>query len=400
MRERLTLAFLAVTLTIMLGAIFLPRWAVDDEERALDQSEAQDFAAVVATHAASGIDRGEPVDLTVIAPFATDDRRLSYEAPGGREVVAGGDAIAEDAETVSAGVPVMGGGRLTVTTRTDADVVGPWGTDRTAFFGTFALLALIAALAGYVVARSLSEPFRQLASAAAALGRGRFDLDLPRTRLPEVRAIATALDQSAGQLRDRLERERAFGQHASHVLRTPLTSLTLRLEELVIDDELPAEARDAARACLRAVGQLNDVAGELVELGGRGVLVADAAVPLRDLATQVAQRWADRLDEDARTLTAAVEGDIELIFTPGPVEQVLDLLLEWVVRHEAGAVRLVFEGAASRLRVDLTCTGTDGVPGPPLHPVPDRVHTVLDALGGRLEVPTDADVLRLHLPRR
>jgi signal transduction histidine kinase len=404
MRERLTASFVAITLLVLVGAGLVRARASDEVVRAHEQADAARLASAVAVVLGETIDHGEPVDERTLAPFVDDGMRISYAVSGMPEVVVTDDDYPDGAdeadEVVAAGVPVVGGGRLTVGRHHDEALEGVWGTDWPGLLALFALLALVAGAAGYAVARSLSSPFRQLAVAAAALGRGRFDLDLPTGGVPEARAIASALEQSAEQLKDRLARERQFGQHASHVLRTPLTGLSLRLEDLVGDPELSPAARDAAQECLRAVAQLDDVAGELVELGGRGVLVAGAAVPLRDLATQVAQRWADRLDDEDRHLTAAVEGDIELLVTPGPVEQVLDLLLEDVVAHGSGSVRLVFEGAASRLRVDLTCARDDGSFGAPEHPVPGRVETVLDALGGRLESLVDADVLRLHLPRR
>ena len=273
-----------------------------------------------------------------------------------------------------------------------------WGDDWRTGLGLVVILGLVAGSTGYAVAWALSQPFRQLATAAAALGRGRFDLDLPTTKVPEAAAIAVALEASATQLRDRLQREREFGLTTSHVLRTPLTSLRLRLEELVGDPALSDEAREATVGCLRAVGQLSDAAGQLVEISGRGVLVEGAAIPLRDLATAVAQRWSDVLDADGRDLSAAVEGDIELPFTPGPIEQVLDLILEDVVAHERGSVRLVFEGAASRLRVDVLCSD-----GPAPHTVdtpPQEALDVVAALGGLVETPEAKNLLRVHLPRR
>ena len=220
------------------------------------------------------------------------------------------------------------------------------------------MIGVLAGIAGFAVAQVLSAPFRQLATAAGALGRGRFDVEMPRTRVPEALAIGRALDSSATLLRDRLERERELALHTSHVLRTPLQSLRLQLEDLLGDPDLSEEARDAALGSLKAVGRLTQVAGELVELTRGGDLVAGAAIPLRDLATQVSQRWADQLaDADpGRLLTAAVEGDIELPFTPGPVEQALDLVLADVRDREHGGVRLLFEGAASWLRVDVMRT--------------------------------------------
>ncbi len=399
MRERLTACFVAITLLLLVGAGIARSYAIEGQLRAHEGRDVTTLATAIGQVLADVVAQGLPVDDEALAPFVGPGVRLVYAEAGRPDVVLTGDGFVDDDEAPSATV-VTGEGAVTVTQSHDDDLHAAWGGDWLSTLALFGLLALVAGLIGYLVARALSAPFRQLAVAAAALGRGRFDLDLPRGGVPEARAIAQALESSAGQLRDRLEREREFGLHASHVLRTPLTSLRLRLEELVDDPGMSAEARDAVQGSLKAVGRLTEAAGELVELSGRGVLVAGAAIPLRDLATQVAQRWADVLDGEGRQLTAAVEGDIELPFTPGPIEQVLDLLLEDVVTLEAGSVRLVFEGAASRLRVDVLCTRPDGRTAPPTEAAEDRVETVVAALGGRIEHADGDGALRLHLPRR
>lgn len=397
MRERLTVAFVAITLLLLLGAGAVRSYAIDGQLREHENEAVNAQAKTISIVLGDLVDDGGRIDQDSLQRFAVDDTRITYEAPGVQRLVVTGDGYRAEAEPVVSTV-LTEDGTLTVSRTRDSDVGALWGSNRLATLAVFVLLAIVAGAAGYFVARALSEPFRQLAAAAAALGRGRFDLDLPETKVPEALAIAQALDSSAGQLRDRLEREREFGLHTSHVLRTPLTSLRLHLEELVGDPNLSEESREAALDCLKAVGTLNQVAGELVEIGGRGVLVEGAAMPLRDLATQLAQRWADVLDQRDRGFTAAVEGDIELKFTPGPVEQVLDVVLEDVVEHETGDVRLVFEGAASRLTIDVFCSGPGRAPS--AAPVLDRVHGVLAALGGRVEAVPDRSSVRVHLPRR
>lgn len=400
MRERLTAAFAAITLLVLVGAGVVRSHASDDAVRTHERADAARYAGLVAVAASTALAEGRRVDESLLEQYVGPGARLIYEPEAGDAVsVTAADYPTSRARVVEGEAPVEAGGRIVVSRTHDEALEGVWGGDWAGVVLLFGLLALAAGLVGYAVARNLSGPFRQLAGAAAALGRGRFDLDLPRGGVPEARAIASALESSAEQLKGRLERERDFGLHASHVLRTPLTSLRFHLEDLVGDPDLSPEAREDAVACLRAVAQLNEAASELVELGGRGVLVAGAAVPLQVLTHQAAQRWSDRLG-DGRRLTTTVEGDGELLVTPGPVEQVLDVLLEDVAEHESGSVRLVFEGAATRLRIDLVCARTDGTVGAPTCPAQERVRDLLDSVGGRLERPVDADVLRLHLPRR
>lgn len=401
MRERLTAAFIVVTLVVVLGVAFARSYAVLGEVRERESDlvimQARSIGQVIARELADG----DPIDEAGLEQFLTPRIQLVYERTGQAALVEAGPGF--DARAGAGGVSatvLTGDGALTVTRERVKPLTTLWGSGFGATLGLLVLLMLIAGTLGYLVARGLSRPFRQLAVAAAALGRGRFDLDLPVTRIPEARAIAQALESSATQLRDRVEREREFGQLASHVLRTPLTSLRLHLEELVGDPSLTPHAREAALGCLSKVGRIGEVAGELVELSARGVLVADAATPLRDLATQVAQRWSETLEDDGRVLTAAVEGDLDLLLTPGPVEQVLDLVLAEVVAQHRGAVRLVFEGRGGFVTVDISCDDGVGRMTAPDTPVQEHTATVLAAFGGRVEVPVGGSVLRVLLPRR
>jgi len=260
----------------------------------------------------------------------------------------------------------------------------------------------VAGIVGFIIASALSSPFQRLAVAAGALGRGRFDLELPKTRIPEARAISNALRASAHQLEDRVHRERDFAEHASHVLRTPLTGLRLELEDLTLRDDVPEDVKETAARSLASVEQVGTVAAELVDLTRRGSLVEGSELPLVDLATQLAQRWADRLGARNRTLTAAAEGDLSLTYTPGPVEHVTDLLLADVVRRGTGPVRIVFFGEeAGHLRIRVECEGRtdESSDGDQLDRV-SQVRSVVEALGGRVSGEHPADGIELLLPRR
>jgi signal transduction histidine kinase len=204
------------------------------------------------------------------------------------------------------------------------------------------------------------------------------------------------------QLEDRVHRERDFAEHASHVLRTPLTGLRLELEDLTLRDDVPDDVKEAAVRSLASVQQVATVAGELVEMTRRGSLVAGSELPLVDLATQLAQRWADRLGVRNRTLTAAAEGDLSLTYTPGPVEHVTDLLLADVVRRGSGDVRIVFHGEeGGHLRIEVECAGRSSqrYQGESLDRV-SQVRATVESLGGRVTGDHPADGIEVLLPRR
>lgn len=403
MRERLTLSFVVLTLVAIAGVTMIRSYSLEDRLRtsAVEVVAAEAAAAALALDQRVELER--PVDDAFLAELVSAQSRLTW-SEGGVAVTAvqgaGFSRVDQGADNISAEVDT-GAGTLQMTQGGGVvdDLVG---ADRRSSALLLLVFGVLAGLIGYVTARRLSAPFRQLAVAAELLGRGRFDLELPSTGIPEVQAISTALHGSAGRLQDRLAREREFAQHASHVLRTPLTGLRLELEELGLREDLPEDARSTVERSLHRIDSMNVVAGELVELSRRGALVAGSEVPLRDLATACAQRWADTLAEHDRPLTAAVEGDLDTAYTPGPVEHILDLLLTDVLRRGQGPVRMVFDaGHDGTLKIRISCAGElKSARGVGVEVPVNQARAVITALGGRLSGDNPADGLEILLLQR
>ena len=156
------------------------------------------------------------------------------------------------------------------------------------------------------------DPSTSWRESAAALGRGRFDFEPPRSKIPEVVSIATSLQTSALQLQDSLQRDREFFHHASHVLRTPLTGLRLELEELSLRDDLNDDVRRLRPRCLADAERL-DVhrRPSCSSSPARARLVAGAEVSLVTLGSDVAQHWRDQLPE-SREVRAYVDGGADV----------------------------------------------------------------------------------------
>jgi signal transduction histidine kinase len=403
MRERLTASFvlLAIVLLVAAGLVrsFVLKDLVREQEYGHLRQETELVAAIVSDRTSAGGD----VDVTFLERLVGTGARLEYDAPGRTPLVVRGAGYTgtDDPATDMSSSRRVGGGTITLS-ESDAVVRGILGRDLGSLMALFLLIAVVAGIVGFVIASALSAPFQRLAEAAGNLGRGRFDLELPRTRVPEARAISNALRASAMQLEDRVHRERDFAEHASHVLKTPLTGLRLELEDLTLRDDVPSDVRRTASRNLAAVEQVSAVASELVELSRRGSLVAGSELTLVDLATQLAQRWADRLGTRNRHLSAAAEGNLALTYTPGPVEHVTDLLLADVVRRSAGGVRLVFhgeEGGHLRIRVEAESPADDHHGGERLDRVA-QARTVVEALGGRVTGDAPAAGVDVLLPRR
>lgn len=394
MRERLAASFVLLAVALLTVVGLVRSYTLSHEIREHESGQLRHQAVIIGILVKDRLRLGGPVDQAFLAPLAGPDDRVVWTPRSGAPVEVRGSSYGSGRE-VAASVAAAGG-RVTVA-QDDRVARGILVGDPWALVVLVGLALLGAAGAGLLVARVLAAPFRRLAGAAEALGRGRFDLDLPRTRMPEAAAIAQSLQVSADQLRERVRRDQELAAHTSHALRSPLTGLRLELEEVLLRDDLAGDVRTTVGRALAGITHVDRVAGELVELQ-RGSLAEAAGIPLRDLATQVAQRWADQLVPLDRELTAAVEGELERRYTPGPVEHLLDLVLAEVVAGSLGGVRLVLVGDPDgHLRITLTTersarrTAGDGFAA---------ARSVCAALGGRWSGETPMDGVEILLPQR
>ena len=403
MRSRLTLAFgllgvVVVATFILFRAVTITDLAEDDVRR-----QVQREALVTATLLGQGLSADQPPpSAEALAPFALPDRSVAVSIEGEGSTVATGPQWREedrgDAITASATVEAV-----------TVEVAAPMReVDRLVSAALPSLLALgsalvvLAVVLGALVAAGLSRPFQQLAGAANALARGRSDLRIPRTRISEARAIGTALQGGAEQLRGSLERERALALRASHELRTPLTGLRLALHELTDRDDAPPDLVEAAEVAARHVDRLDRAVGEVLEDTRNHPVVAGAQLPLSLVAPALAQRWADTLSVADVEIGAELLGDGSLVVTPGPLEQLLDEVLAAVLAHRGRAVRLALDGEERHVRVTVQVLASSvHDPTPEAERALLRARGVAETLGGRISGAVVAeDGLSVVLPRR
>ena len=405
MRRRGTPVFVLLVLLLAAAGYLLRTWSLEHRVRDHDDALLQQSVSAIAVAVRQRAATGGRIDAAYLTSLIDDNMGLRYHPVQGGNVDVRRDGFdgylgpLDGNRNLWASAPVPGHGYVLLSE--DDDVVHRAVWDGTAtMLITILVIGLAAALAGIGLARAYEQPFHRLAEAAAALGRGRFQLDLRPSRIPAANAIAQALEASAQRLQDRMATEEELAQRASHVLRTPLTGLRLELEEAAFDETLRPETAAAMERSLARVDLLDAVTGELVALARRRALVAEAAIDLGTLALQLTQRWADELDVRNRALSAAVEGDAAITYTPGPVEQILELLFVDLVHRSAGAVRLVFAaGTDGHLRITITAESAVAVRKASTAPL-QRARTIAMALGGRLEGGYADGGLEVVLPRR
>lgn len=200
-------------------------------------------------------------------------------------------------------------------------------------------------------ARRLGRPLERLARTASELGTGDFSTRAGLAAIPEIDAVARALDISAKRIADLLAREREFSTNVSHQLRTRLTALRLRLEELAAlqDTELGTEE---SRAALAEADRLDNTVTELLAVA-RGETASTEPFDLAALARAHAAIWEPMFSRAGRSLTLHSAGTVDARASRGAIGQTLDILLDNALAHGRGSVLVSVsrEGRRAFIRV-------------------------------------------------
>jgi signal transduction histidine kinase len=209
------------------------------------------------------------------------------------------------------------------------------------------VLAVAVALAGGF-ARWIVRPLSRVDAAAGEVAAGNLNVRVPATGPPELRRLAGSFNDMVAKLATLLRSQEQFVADASHQLRTPLTALRLRLENLAPDGEAPAD--EELEGALDELERLSALVDGLLTLAR-----ADRAASTpseHDVASVLDERvdaWSALAEEQQVELRAHADGRPHALVTPGRLEQVLDNLL-------ANAL----EVAPARSVVELSAEDADG----------------------------------------
>lgn len=163
-------------------------------------------------------------------------------------------------------VPLRSGGAIQIARNIDENAAVLLRI-RNGLFTLSAALVMLAAFAGWWIARVITRSLRTLSVTANDVATtGLLEVTVPERGASELRSLAVSFNAMLAKIRDSVSRERQFVQDASHELRTPLTSLRVNTE-LLERTELTNHERSAILRDIRAeVDALTAVSGELSTL--------------------------------------------------------------------------------------------------------------------------------------
>ncbi|WP_304451763.1 HAMP domain-containing sensor histidine kinase [Nocardiopsis sp. YSL2] len=210
-------------------------------------------------------------------------------------------------------------------------------------------------------ARRLTLPLVDLAATAERLGSGVASPWGHRYGIPEADRVAEVLDRSAERIAGLIATERHFATDASHQLRTPLTALTMRLEEIIAESENPEVVREESEAALAQTERLVETVESLLGRARKSQNPEVEPVELDPVLNHIQAEWSPVLQQEQRRLLVTGDPGLTAMTVPTDLSQILATLVENAYKHGAGTVTIRRLDTGQSVRIEVSDEG-DGVP--------------------------------------
>lgn len=422
MRRQLIVVFVAISLMVAVAFVvplgFLVRSTAKD--RAIDAGRSD--AAAIVPALVSGTTQ-EQLEAASGATPSGQAGRLTVMTPGGSivgpevQMTEGLDAALtkglSSIGAVDGGVEIViavvsGLGELSAIRVFVPDEElrrGQW-TAWVGLAGVAIALVAFTVLVADQLARSIVQPARELAAAASQLGGGDLATRVEPKGPPELVELSGAFNRLGSQVSSMLDRERELVAELSHRLRTPLTKLTMRVDQ--VDDELLACELHAD------IVDVTQVVNALIAEARTSLSTADKSCDAAAVVTERVEFWSVLAEDTERPWS--FDRGISPLQVPVPaasLEAVLDVLIENVFTHTGDGVHFTvgFEGVKEEVRIWVGDAGggvgelllTRGVSGSGSTGLGlDIARSTAEAVGGSVQVgesPLGGSQVTVVLPR-
>jgi signal transduction histidine kinase len=217
------------------------------------------------------------------------------------------------------------------------------------------LVLCVVMVVGWVLARGVTRPVRRLEDAANRVARGDLATRVPEQRgPPELQHLELAFNRMASEIARLLDAQQQFVADASHQLRTPLTALRLRLENL--EAHVDGSERPAIEAILADVTRLSHLVDGLLVLArdNTGALQLEV-IDVAAVARARGEAWTEVVAERDMRMVIDASAEAWATVAPGTVEQLVDNLVDNALSvSRAGdtvTVRVAVQGGRVELHV-------------------------------------------------
>ena len=226
---------------------------------------------------------------------------------------------------------------------------------------TLAVSLIASVVLGGVRARQTARPVEELAEAAGRLGTGDPRPVGRRYGVAEIDQVADGLDSAARRVTHLLTADRELAIDASHQIRTPLTALSMRLEEMVAAADDPEVVREEGTAALAQAERLADVVTQLLSPARRVGAGSATLGGIDRVVSQQMTEWEPAFRRAGRKMVLTGDSRLKAYFTPGGLAQVIATLLDNALMHGAGTVTIRRSQSARSVVIEVEDEG-GGVP--------------------------------------
>ncbi|MEG8183665.1 HAMP domain-containing histidine kinase [Nocardia terpenica] len=231
--------------------------------------------------------------------------------------------------------------------------------------------ALLGALFGSVLTRSIVRPLRRIEISARRVADGEAIAALPETTITELRDVTTTFNDMVDRQREIVsglveqdQRAQRFVSDVAHELRSPLAALVPAAE--VLDEELTTRGGDVGTAARLIGSEINSLARlveDLLEMSRRDqghAVILSETVDLADLIARTLRLrgWADTVAVthelgDERTITS----------DPRRIEAIVANVIGNAIRHGRPPISIVTRRGTDRVWIEVRDHGPGIPPG-------------------------------------
>lgn len=226
-------------------------------------------------------------------------------------------------------------------------------------FGIQAIVGLTAALvvlASQGLAKATVRPFEELLSQINLITTRRSISPPEETGMHEVDLTINNLYLAATDAQRRLDAERTLAADVSHQLRSPLTALSLRLEQISQDTKDTNVQQDSIAALAQVDRLVKLVEGLLTTW--RSTTDRDLTeISISELLTNVKERWLTKVQSSGRKIDVYCDPGLKALGTPEVQELVLSVLIENSLQHGAGAIEITARDFQSWALIEIKDEG-------------------------------------------
>jgi signal transduction histidine kinase len=219
----------------------------------------------------------------------------------------------------------------------------------------------VAVLLAGELARRTARPVAELAEVAGRLGTGDPRPVGRRYGVAELDLVADGLDSASRRVTNLLTADRELAIDASHQLRTPLTALSMRIEEMIASADDPGVVREEGTAALTQAERLADVVSQLLSPARRVGAGSAGLISVDKIVLQQITEWAPAFRRAGRKIVLIGESRLQAYVTPGGLAQVIATLLDNALMHGRGTVTIRRSQSASSVVIEVEDEG-NGVP--------------------------------------